>query len=103
GEVVLGIDCGWPDVKVYLDEKEQPREVEGMPKCHGLPRFWVLFAFILSKSVRQAVFLPAFNEFLEDYTFARRRYRRKWSRRWLALAFSIRTARMIGCCLSIQF
>ena len=105
GEVVLGID-GDGDIVVWLESggkrKSKNMELSGVPKCKGLPWLLLLFSFILSPSTRRDFFYPAFNEFLEDYLFARKLYRTKWPRRWLALAFGIRSARLICKCFGLQ-
>lgn len=98
-EVILMVD-GPDDMTVTMDGA--PRYLSGVPRCKGLPRAWLLFAFVLSASTRRRVFFPVFNEFLEDYMLARRTYRGKWARRWLAVAFAIRTAAMVKTCFRIQ-
>lgn len=99
-EVLFDIDV--PD-SLTLVVDGRIREWQAKPSCKGLPRMWLLFAFILSHKVRHEVFYPCFNEFLEDYVFARKKYRTTWAKRWLAVAFSWRTVRMIGQCCRIQF
>jgi hypothetical protein len=58
----------------------------------GFPRVWSLAAFLLPQALRERVYEPAIQEMYEDYLLTRRAYRTKWSRRWLCLCFTIRTA-----------
>ena len=79
------------------------KEIWGTPACKGLPRLWLLFSYILTYEVRRNAFMPTYNEFVEDYLFARKKYRKPWNKRWLAVAFTYRTLVMMGACLRIQF
>jgi len=63
-------------------------------KSPGFPRLWSLFPYLLPREVRERVYEPAHQELLEDYTLAYRKYRTKWSRRWLSFCFTVRTAMM---------
>jgi hypothetical protein len=88
------------DLKIHLDNRS--RELWGTPTCHGLPRAWLVFSLILSQSVRRDLFMPVFNEFVEDYLFAQQRIQRKWERRWVAFAFTMRTLSMIVSCARLH-
>lgn len=100
-------------VRPEVEGREDPPERELAPvprkrdlgwttpaRLTGLPRFWELFSYILSDRVRLAAFEPSFNVFLRRYQEARRKYRTKWSRRWLAVAFTFQTLWMIVGCLN---
>jgi hypothetical protein len=99
-EVVLEIhSC--VDVTLYVGTGPG-REIGGMPKCQGLPRLLLLFSFLLSHDRRREVFFPAFNEFLEDYLFARRNFKRKWDKRCLAAAFCWRVVGIVTACWKME-
>lgn len=55
-----------------------------------LPRVWELFQFLLPKKIREKVYEPAHQDLLQHHLLARR-YRGRWSRRWLTFAFILRT------------
>jgi hypothetical protein len=60
------------------------------------PWWWVLFPFILPRSVRERVYEPAFEELKEDYLKALPLWTGWLSRRWLTFCFSVRTAGLFG-------
>lgn len=99
-EVWLEID-GPREISIQVDG-EPRREIWGTPQCAGLPRLWLLFSVLLSGRTKREVFMPAFNEFVEDYLFAYKSYGGKWERRWLGVAFTGRSVWMVGTCLRIQ-
>jgi hypothetical protein len=61
----------------------------------GFPRIWALFAYLLPKAIRESAYEPSRQDLLEDYLLARRSYRTKWARRWLAFCFTFRTAVLV--------
>ncbi len=63
------------------------------------PCFWKLFSFILGEKTRTRVFEPAHEDMLEQYYRAKRTYRTKPARLWLAIAFTVRTIVMVLECL----
>ena len=62
------------------------------------PRMWKLFSFILGERTRARVFEPAHEDMLEQYYLAKRSYRTKFARFWLAIAFTVRTLVMVVEC-----
>ena len=52
-----------------------------------LPQTWELLSFILPPKTHRECFVPAYNDFLEKYTHARK-FRTKWTRRCFAFAFT---------------
>lgn len=99
-EIWFGID-GPKDLKIELGNRTL--ESLGTPQCKGLPRVWLLFSLLLSHKVRREYFMPCFNEFVEDYLFAKKTVRKRSEKRWLACAFTFRTLGMVGACLRIQY
>ena len=57
----------------------------------GFPRFLQLFGYILPRETRERIYEPGKGDLLEDYLETRKKYRTKWSKRWLAVCFTIRT------------
>lgn len=90
------------DFRVELAEGAW-REFWGTPQCKGAPRFWLLFSVVLSHKVRREVFMPLFNEFVEDYLFAKNQTSGKWEKRWLSAAFTVKTLGVVRSCLGMQF
>jgi len=65
----------------------------------GLPRFWRLFSYLLSRKSREELFEPAYNDMLQDYLETRGQYRTKWAKRWLKLVFTLKTVSMVCGCM----
>ena len=86
-----------PGVACFVDGRS--RDTSGLPTCKGLPRLWLLLGYLLSHRVRNQLFLPMFNEFLEDYLFTRKKIRRLRDRQILAVVFTFRTFVMLWQCL----
>ena len=99
-EVWLEID-GPREISIEVDGGAR-REVWGTPACSGLPRLWLMFSLVLSGRTKREVFMPTFNEFVEDYLYASKQYTGTWERRWMRLAFTARSAWMVCTCLKIQ-
>lgn len=66
-----------------------------------VPSLWELFSFILPGKVRREAFDPAFNDMLKDYVRARK-FRGKWTLRWLAFAFTVRSLLMVLDCFRVM-
>lgn len=82
---------------------EAPREVPIVRSelCDGLfgwPRVWKLFSLCLPAKVREQTFDPSFSVFVRDYLQQRKRNRSRWARRWLHIAWTIRTVAMVAEC-----
>lgn len=80
----------------------ESRELWGTPSCTGLPRLWLMFSFMLWGNTKRDIFIPAFNEFVEDYVHLRKSHTALWERRWLAVAFTVRSIAMVCACLRLQ-
>lgn len=88
------------DVTIQVDGT--PRELWGTPVCTGLPRLWLMFSLVLSGKIKREIFMPSFNEFIEDYIYAQKMYQGKWERRWARIAFTCRSLRMVCACFRLQ-
>lgn len=73
----------------------QPARIE------RFPRLWRLFAFVLPRGIRTQSFEPALEDMLAQHLKARR-YRTVWARRWLVLAFTIRTVIAVLDCVRLM-
>jgi hypothetical protein len=63
---------------------------------------WELFGFILSRSMRDRVFEPSFNDFKADFHETRKKkYRGKWAQRWLMFCFVWRLGWMVLKCIRV--
>lgn len=78
---------------------QELRETSGTPRVRGLPRLMLLSGYLLTPRLRNAVFLPAFNNHLDEYVKARLKFRGKWERRYLSLTFGYHTAKLISECI----
>ena len=93
---LIGIN-GWQvisDGKIISDD--------GSVECTGLPRFWQILGFGLSQETRKCIFDPMFSEFLEDYLFASKKFRRKRDHCLLSVVFTWRTIKMTSLCYKIE-
>jgi hypothetical protein len=65
------------------------------------PRLLDLIGLILPRSIRTAAYVPHGEELKEEYIEARRRYRTRWARRWIIVAFTVRTVAIVLDCLRV--
>ena len=96
-----GINLEYNESNGYSAEMEAITSC-GNPTCNGLPRFWLLSSFLLCHTIRSTVFLPTFNEFIEDYEFAQLQMSRTTDKVFLRVAFSLRTLRMLAECIYME-
>ena len=64
----------------------------------GFPRLWHLLGFAFPEKVRRGIYELGLQDLLRSYVLARR-YRTRWTRRWLTFAFSVRTILLILSCI----
>lgn len=95
-EVEFGIDLP-PGASIHVGDA--PRECCGYPSCRGAARFALFWSFLLFKKTRENLFLPAFNELLEDYSFAKKKFRKRSHRFLLSAIFLFKTALTISKCI----
>ncbi|TWT63382.1 hypothetical protein [Rubinisphaera italica] len=98
-EIWLAIDVP-PGFTISIDGEEI--ETWGNPTCSGLPKLWLMFSLILSGRTKREIFMPSFNEFVEDYLYAQNKFRGKWEQRWTRVAFTCRSLSIVFVCLRIQ-
>jgi hypothetical protein len=83
----------------FFSEQQKETQSEKLNRRgFDFPRFLELFAFLLPRTTRERVFEPVRQELLEDYLLAKKRYRTKGARRWLAFCFAFRFLLLfLGC------
>ena len=89
-------------LKLCLERGILPADGGRIKSRQRLSRFFHFLGLssrILPLGVRLEVFEPAFNDLKSDYLTARRRYKTKFSRRWLGLCFGFHVCRIIVQCL----
>lgn len=69
----------------------------GMPEVSGVARVWLMMSLILPRSVHSRVFLPAFNDSIDDYNCQLRHHARNFVERcWIRVAFSCQFSILVG-------
>jgi hypothetical protein len=93
--VWVNVQSALEKLTTWVSKKGKKPQPTPTQSGRGFPRFWNLFAYLLPRKVRERVYEPAHQELLEDYLTARKKYRTKWSRRWLTFCFTFRTVLMV--------
>jgi len=67
------------------------------------PRTLELLSYILLPKARKEVFEPRYNEILEDYVCAKKKFDSKWEIRWLTFWFCVHTVLLIFGSINARF
>jgi len=89
-----------PDDSGVMVAAQESGQTPAIRQSAILPRLWRLFSYALSHRTRRRMFEPAYNELLDDY-LSTWKEQSKWARRWLTIAYTLRTIVMVVDCLSI--
>jgi hypothetical protein len=66
------------------------------------PRLWDLLGYLLPPETRRRIYEPAMENLRADYYETRRRFRTRWSRRFLRFAFAFRTVLLLLDCFRVM-
>jgi hypothetical protein len=89
----------WPGQAQTSTAAEPGKVLPQADPTEVFPRWWELFAFVLSHSVRERVYQPMYEELKEDYIRAAELWDGWFSRRWLTFCFGLRSLKLVAQCL----